>query len=143
MEAPADTAPIVVVASEESVSGYDKYTGQLLWHTPLDGSTLNSPDLVIHGHVVLVATNTSKLFCLEYATGAVRWSAPLAKSNVQAPQPRIVVHDGHAFVAGHGSLECISLLGEPRWRVKLPDAGTGGSSFGFPAQTRRAPDKPH
>jgi outer membrane protein assembly factor BamB len=115
----------------------------VVWQTPLDRVTLNAPDLVIHGSLVLVATNSSKLACFDYMTGALLWTAPLGEVNVVAPQPRIVVHDEHVFVEGHGALECITLQGQHRWRVKVPEAGSGGNSFGFPGHTRRAGDKPN
>ena len=65
---------MIVIGIAGSVVALDRSTGQELWRTNLKGGDFTN--VVLHDGD-LFATTKGELFCLDAATGSIRWQNPL------------------------------------------------------------------
>jgi outer membrane protein assembly factor BamB len=65
---------LIVIGIAGTVVALDRSTGQELWRTSLEGGDFTN---VVLQDGDLFATTKGELFCLDPATGSIRWQNPL------------------------------------------------------------------
>ncbi len=127
--APALTADLVVVATEDGVMAVDRRTGGVRWDTEV-GERANGP--VIVGEQAVVSTWEGSLTAFDLADGGVAWRTAL-------PGPAIgpAATDGDAVAVTwesiHGDAAGAVVVdgadGRQRWSVPLEPGGVGGPAI--------------
>jgi outer membrane protein assembly factor BamB len=130
----AAATPILVAALNGTVHGIDAATGETVWSNPLDGAGFGVVEIAIERDVVLACPTSSFVFCLDYATGELRWRASTSGLHGRAT---LLIDGDRVIVAKGGGLDCFHLgSGERSWDVK--NLGTGSVALGVPGRVRQA-----
>jgi outer membrane protein assembly factor BamB len=117
------------------VAAVDLASGKELWRNELAGAGTGPVDLHIDGGEVLACVSTSDaLFCLDYATGELRWQAETRGYG----RASILVDGPHVIVARNGYVTCLSRKGERLWVNALNGLGLGPTAVGLPGNVRQA-----
>lgn len=122
--------PVLVVAFGDGVRGLDARTGKVIWeHEPCRGRwTLQVTRTAVY------AANGEVLVCLDYLSGAVRWSVPI----VRCLCPTLLLEADCLYVGAEGEVACISLDGKRLWHNELTGKGTASVSLGCPGNVAQA-----
>jgi outer membrane protein assembly factor BamB len=130
----SSATPILVAALNGSVFGIDASTGETVWSNPLDGAGFGVVEIAIERDVVLACPTSSFVFCLDYATGELRWRSATSGLHGRAT---LLVDGDRVVVAKGGGLDGFQLAtGERLWNVK--NLGTGSVALGVPGRVRQA-----
>jgi outer membrane protein assembly factor BamB len=130
----AAATPILVAALNGTVLGIDASTGDTVWVNPLDGAGFGVVEIAIERDVILACPTSSFVFCLDYASGDVRWRAATSGLHGRAT---LLVDGERVIVAKGGALDCFAMSsGERLWRVE--SVGTGSVALGVPGRVRPA-----
>lgn len=135
MSAYRDAAtPLLIVAVNGMVHALDVATGASVWVNALDGGGFGVVEIAIENGVVLACASGGFLFCLDYATGDVRWKTRTSGLHGRAT----VLLDGDRVVlAKGGAVDCFAMAsGERLWSV--PNFSTGSAALGVPGRVRQA-----
>jgi outer membrane protein assembly factor BamB len=72
------SSQLLIVGAKNSVSAFNRSTGQLVWTTQLQSSGLGQAFVNIHIDGLQVFAHAGgELFCLELSTGRILWTNPL------------------------------------------------------------------
>ena len=126
--------PILLAALNGSVTGLDAATGESVWTHALDGAGFGVVEIALERDIVLACPASGSIFCLEYASGTLRWKA--ATSGLHGRATMLVDAD-RVVVAKGGALDCFALTsGERLWNVR--NLGTGSVALALPGRVRQA-----
>ena len=129
----AGTEPILVMTIGGTILGIDPRTGDVSWAHEL--SAVQAPTALVVTATRIFACNPPRLVCLEYPTGAKRWSASVARGSC----PTILLVGELLYVSSAlGHLECFTVEGQPLWHTPLKGRGTGGVALGMPGNVMQA-----
>jgi len=126
--------PLLIVAVNGMVHGLDAANGTPVWANALDGGGFGAVEIAIENDTVLACASGGFLFCLDYATGEVRWKAPTSGLHGRAT----MLADGErVMLAKGGAVDCYAIAsGERLWSV--PNLSTGSAALGVPGRVRQA-----
>jgi outer membrane protein assembly factor BamB len=128
------STPLVVVAVNGSAYGLDAATGAIVWSNTLDGGGFGAVEIAIENDAVLACAMGGFLFCLDYATGELRWKTATTGLHGRAT---MLVDGGRIIVAKGGAVDCYTLAtGERLWHAQ--NVGTGSAALGVPGRVRQA-----
>ena len=111
-------AQFLLLGAKNSVTAFNRTTGQIVWTTQLKGSGLGQAFVTIHVDGLQVFAHASgELFCLELTTGRLLWSNPLkglgygiaslattgSNPNLTAAQAQLIAAQQAAAHASHGA----------------------------------------
>lgn len=132
-----DTAPrpILVLAHTDHLLGIDRATGALRWRCPLPEASSHPIEMAIDEDLVFAATEKGTLFCVDYATGQGRWSAPFEHAAMGGVPPSILIEGGTVNVAFFGRVTCFTREGQRLWAFR-DDKEHSPSSVGVPGHVR-------
>lgn len=96
--------------------GTEPEPSRLIWRTFVGGSCRGSA--TVAGNMVYVGATDSKLYALDKATGAVKWSFPTGGDVCTKP---LVVGDTVYFGSGDGKLYAVSTTGQRKWTFAVKE----------------------
>lgn len=124
--------PLVVISFRKHLVAMDVHTGERAWTFEL-GLKASAGRLVVEQGQVLFVTS-GKLFCLDYATGGLRWTTDL--SGVMAGKPRIMCYAGRIVLQAVGEVAGYSLEdGTQLWHDELKGFGIYEGAMAAPGVT--------
>ena len=140
----AEDRPILVVAGNGEVCGYDRRTGRQVWKhevtTKILGMTARvhgAFDLQIQGGRVYVAEREA-IVCLDYLSGALIGRVKLASASTRVT---FVIDGDHLYVVSGTTLECFTVSGERVWSTTHRDIAASGFALGFPGNVRQGDER--
>jgi outer membrane protein assembly factor BamB len=72
------SSQLLIVGAKNSVSAFNRSTGQLVWTTQLKGGMVGGEFVTLHiDGLQVFAHARGELFCLELSTGRILWTNPL------------------------------------------------------------------
>src|SRR5688572_26763761 len=119
---------ILVVALGGEVLGIDSATGDLLWRNRLPGGGDEEVFVASRYGVLVVSSDSSALYRLDYATGATMWQVHTSASG----RATIVIEPELIVVAKGGEVDAFDHDGGRRWSNKLAGMGYGRIALAFP-----------
>ena len=141
---PSSDSPLVVTAVSAVVTAFHRLTGQVAWRvalSPEERAWATRCEIVgdrvftVHFRrenregLFHAGAESARLTALDYGTGAVLFSVPLA---VNLWTPTLLVDRELVFIADGGVLHCVSATdGTGLWRAKLPEAEPGMVPIGL------------
>ncbi|MCC6876548.1 MAG: PQQ-binding-like beta-propeller repeat protein [Sandaracinaceae bacterium] len=139
----ADDRPILVVAGEGTVTGYERLTGKQVWRHEIrvhglfgEARSFSAIDIAIHGGRVY-ALSSSRILCVDYLTGA-----PLGQVDLSGvtSRPSLLVDGDLIFVGQRDGIYCYGLDGQLRWSVPHDGLSREGPALGLPGNIRQMDD---
>ena len=119
-----DVAPllvddVVVAATENGLTAFDRADGRSRWRIDLDDRS-NTPVLA-DASTIVTTTWDGRLIGVDLASGGMRWEVPLPDLVFGAPAAAA----GIAIATWSGGVAAVdAATGRPRWQVDLPEGGT-------------------
>lgn len=123
---------VLVTAFLGQVIGLDRATGELRWETKVIGG--GDIELAI-GDGVVIAVGRTHLAFLDYLTGAVYATVPIAGGG--GGRPSMVVDGGFIYVGILGEISCYTLQGRFVWLQPLKGRGADHVALGLPGNVRQ------
>jgi outer membrane protein assembly factor BamB len=127
---------ILVVGLNGRVFGLDRATGAIRWRVQLPGVRSEVALAVDYG-VVIASSHGGGLHCLDYLTGAVRWSEVTRDTG----RATILIEPDQIVCIKDGYIDCFSPDGERLWQQPLKGEGIGRAALGYPGNVVQADDK--
>ncbi len=125
--------PVVVLAIADRIIGLDPGTGELRWNRKLGGLSSSTTALLLTPNHIFAAS-WSKLSCLEYPSGELRWQA-----DIPGGRAVLVLDGGRLYVSTtSGKLDCFTIDGQHLWQNALKGMGTGSVAIGVPGNVMQA-----
>jgi hypothetical protein len=124
---------LLVTAFGGRVFGLERGNGQIRWETKVDASSAVE---IFLGDGIVIAASLSLLAFIDYATGAIRTSVPLAGS--QTGRPTMLVDGEHVYVGSGGEVSCYTLHGNKVWWQPFTGKGIWDVALGLPGNVRQA-----
>jgi outer membrane protein assembly factor BamB len=126
------------------VRGLDRATGRRVWEVqvvenahPIAAQIHQGIALAIaepQGLVFASAYGDRLLFCIEYATGTVRWYADLERVG----RKTLLVDGDQLFVGLIRTVRCYGLRGALQWEDAAEGGGAGVVALGVPGNVQQA-----
>jgi outer membrane protein assembly factor BamB len=127
-----EPAPVIVAALGGQVLGIDAATGEVRWEQEIEDTQGACALLVTNS--TIYACSASALVCLDYPSGARRWTASTSRG-----RGTLLLEGGRLFVGtSRGEVECFSLDGRRLWHNRLPNRGLGVIALGVPGNVMQA-----
>jgi outer membrane protein assembly factor BamB len=133
---PEEDRSILVVTLNGKVFGVDRQTGALRWKqaTSQWGGGRGEVFLAMAHGLVIASSYEDVIVSLDYATGAIKWSA-----RTQNPgRATILIERDVIICAKAGYLDCFSHGGKKLWTQPLTGFGEGRVALGFPGNVAQA-----
>ena len=127
---------ILVVTFRGQVHRLDRDTGAIVWTNELKGGGYDEAFLAVGFGVVIVSTSTSKVFCIDYLTGATRWEAATSSMG----RATILIEPTQIICCKEGYIDCFSPDGGMLWRQPMAGTGLGRAALGLPGNVAQADD---
>lgn len=134
---------ILVLAFDGELIGIARDNGETRWSRRLPGAG-GAVDFLIDGEHIYAAANPGKLYCVNYFTGEVDWSADISdqprQSSHKSERPALLLDRRFLFVSNwHGELSCFSTDGEKLWsRPAQAEDRLSAPALGLPGNVRPA-----
>jgi outer membrane protein assembly factor BamB len=130
-----EPAPVIIAAFGGRVLGLDPGTGEVRWEQLIETTGYACSLLVTNS--TIYTCGVKKLVCLDYPTGAVRWTADMPRG-----RGTLLLEGGRLFVAtSSGEIDCFSLDGQRLWHNPLKGKGNGAVALGTPGNVMQADDR--
>lgn len=125
----------LVIGLNGKVAGIDRASGELKWDNGMKGGGGAEVTLAIGEGVVIASASSNKIFCLDYETGAERWTA----DHHNPARASIIIDAGMAYVAKQGVVIAYHIAtGEKAWTQHLKGFGFGKIAMGVPGNVQQA-----
>ena len=130
---PADHAPVLIGGAYGHAFAIDAVSGATLWNVTLSRFEGSPVAIALDADSVFAANDTGDLFCIERATGQVRWQVTLQGVNSRVT----LLADGDVVYACKGGyIECFGVAdGRRRW---MSDAPGDTAALGVPGNVVQA-----
>ena len=122
---------ILVLTARGKLVGLSRDSGELIWWNQLTHQDHGITDLAITEDTIFATTSTQMLFCIDYRTGATRWTAPTTSARA-----KILVDGSYVFVVHSDDVNCFNIHGYRLWSQKLPGMGMARLGIGMPGNVR-------
>lgn len=132
---PEPDRSILVVGLNARVFGIDRMTGALRWEQQL-GQYPQEVAIAVGFGVVVASSSGKALHCLDYLTGAPRWSVETTNTG----RATILIEPDHIVCMKAGYVDCFSPAGQLLWQQPLKGKGIGRGALGYPGNVVQADD---
>ena len=125
--APAFTSELVLAATEDGLSAFDRRSGRPRWEAKL-GERTNTPAVV--GATAVVTTWDGSMAGIDLGDGKLRWRTKLGGNALGPPSGAgSVAVATFATQTVAGAVAVDAATGRPRWKVPLPAGGTSAPAI--------------
>jgi len=128
-----DASPIVssglvyVQAGNGSLSAFDKQSGDLKWHSQMDGWIFQTSTLASNGEAIFAATDSGILAAFIAQTGEELWNRSLTDKRFEVPltylDGRIYLGEASAYGTGEKKYLCLFENGSECWNFTTQTKG--------------------